>query len=186
MAFKKSYTKFNWGQRTVFNNYHEATPDHIKQFAGTILVDGKEVLVTHKCKFRIQAINEFEAIARELGGKFFKTISNARLIHMQKFAHKGFLVSVTKATEKGVIETQYGKAIICPNDLILTDKNGNTQITTEELFKQNYVPVEEVVESEEDLASTYAEALQAFSLDSTEEDYTEFQKKVRERNSITY
>ena len=72
-TYKKSYKtqdQFDSRNQTVFNNYHEADSDHIKQFAGYIEIDGKECVVTHKCKFRSEAIAEFKRVATQNHGKF--------------------------------------------------------------------------------------------------------------------
>lgn len=87
-----------------------------------------------------------------------------------KFAHKGFIVSVTKATENEVIETKFGSLLVLKDELIIEDGNGKLETVSEELFDKYYIPVEEVV-VKEDSASSYEAAYKEFSLDSqTEED----------------
>lgn len=70
MNYKSKNTSFNDDQRTVFNNFHEGSTDHIKKFAGYIEIDGKECVVTHSCKFRSEAIAEFKRVAARNHGKF--------------------------------------------------------------------------------------------------------------------
>lgn len=102
-----------------------------------------------------------------------------------KYSLRTFLVDVVVAEDNGIIETEVCGIPYSKGERILTDMNGRVQVMSESVFKKHYVPVKEVV-VKEDIGNAYTEALQGYSLDSNEEDeeyITDFQRKVRERNT---
>lgn len=60
--------------QTVFSNIAEIKYNPLKRYVGYIEMNEKEYLVDHICKFRVQAIEYFEDLARYNGGKFTRLV----------------------------------------------------------------------------------------------------------------
>lgn len=81
MAYQnlKSQSQFSNNHRTVFNNYHEAEPYHIRKYGAIINIDGKDVLEEYDCKFRSEAIEHFKELARLNQGKYKQLVNFQRV-----------------------------------------------------------------------------------------------------------
>ena len=81
MAYQnfKMQSQFNSNQRTVFNNYHEAEPYHIRKYGAIINIDGKDVLEEYEGMFRSEAIEHFKEVARLNQGNFKQLVNFPRV-----------------------------------------------------------------------------------------------------------
>ena len=109
---------------------------------------------------------------------------------VSSFAHKGFLVDVTVATENSLLDTECGMIPVHKGDYILESRNGKQQVLTEGVFKKHYVPVEEVVErkrvktAKSPFEEQYERAFMSFALQSNEEDreyIAKFQNDIKHK-----